>query len=334
MEQTDKGSAKMSPTLHRMTRRSVILTLPALLAGASLARAQPAGGMKGGMGGGIDKSQDAALQAMIQGTAPRFQQFEYRDEETGLTVPYNLYIPEASDTPLPLVYFIADSSVVGRDTAAPLEQGWGGLVWATEAAQAENPAWVLVPEFPEVILDDHGAYTTTDYVDLSARLLKSVAAERGADMGRLYGTGQSMGCMTMMIISARNPDLFAALLFVSGQWDTAELAPLAGQRFFYIAAEGDARASAGQDALAELLTGQGVPITRAIWDATWPREEMTAAVDRMLAQGTAVNFARFAKGTVMPEGVAAPAGSGEHMYSFDPAYRVDALRAWLFQQSK
>ena len=60
---------------------------------------------------------------------------------------------------------------------------------------------------------------------------------------------------------------------------------------------------------------------------------MNAAVEELLAQGGDINFATFIEGSVMPEGVAAPAGSGEHMYSFDPAYQIDALRDWLFEQS-
>lgn len=60
-----------------------------------------------------------------------------------------------------------------------------------------------------------------------------------------------MGCMTLMYLSAEYPDLFAGQLFVSGQWDVSTLKPLANQNFFYIAAEGDEKASTGQE---ELLT--------------------------------------------------------------------------------
>lgn len=292
----------------------------------------------GGMSGGIDKSGDTVLQAMIGEVVPTFVQSEYVDEPTGLTVPYNIYLPSGYDAgePLPLVYFIADSSVVGGEITAPLTQGYGGLIWATEADQEEHPSLVLVPQFPEVIIDDHGAFTTTAYVDIAARLVESVAAEYNADPDRLYATGQSMGCMTLMVISAQHPDLFAAQLFVSGQWDVAELTPLADQTFFYTAAAGDAKASQGQIDLLAALTAQGAEVGTATWDATWTQDQMSEAVAALLAEGHEIYFATFAGGSVMPEGTeaASGAGAGEHMYSFDPAYKIDALRDWLFARSK
>jgi dipeptidyl aminopeptidase/acylaminoacyl peptidase len=75
------------------------------------------------------KQDDTVLQTMISDTVSKFQQFTYTDAETGLTIDYNLYVPadyNASES-YPLVYFIADSSVVGQDTTAPLTQGYGGI---------------------------------------------------------------------------------------------------------------------------------------------------------------------------------------------------------------
>ncbi|ASM75051.1 MULTISPECIES: prolyl oligopeptidase family serine peptidase [Roseobacteraceae] len=294
-------------------------------------------GAASGFGGGVNKSEDAALQTMIVDVLPKFRQFEYTDAETGLTVPYNLFVPDSHDgaKPLPLVYFIADSSVSGQDVTAPLSQGYGGLIWATDADQEKHPSMVLVPEFPEVILDDHGSYSMTDYVELAARLVETVAHEQGADMDRLYATGQSMGGMTLLYLSAKYPDLFAAQMFVSSQWDITTLAGLGDATFFYVVAAGDAKASAGQQELYDLLTINGADISRATdWDANWDDATMNAAVDALLDEGNRINFAMFAEGTVMPEGVATPQGSGEHMYSFDPAYSISAIRDWLFAQSK
>lgn len=306
---------------------------------ASAVSAQEAGGTlpPGGMSGGaIDKSGDSGLQSLIADVAPAFVQKEYVDEQTGLAVPYNLYIPDGSDgsQAYPLVYFIADSSVVGEDITAPLTQGYGGLIWASDADQQKHPSFVLVPQFPEVIIDDHGAFTTTEYVELAARLVEYVAEEYNVDTNRLYATGQSMGCMTLMLLAAQHPDLFAAQLFVSGQWDVSQLAGLAEQTFFYVAAAGDAKASQGQQDLIAALTAEGAEIGTATWDATWAQEQMSEAVAALVGEGHGIYLATFAEGTVMPEGVAAPVGSGEHMYSFDPAYRIDALRNWLFAQSK
>ena len=105
------------------------------------------GGARGGNGGGTDKSGDAELQAMIAETAPKFQLLTFFDAETGTSLQYQLYIPEHYDETqsYPMIQFIPDSSVVGKGADAVLTQGWGGLIWATDAEQAKHPAFVVVP---------------------------------------------------------------------------------------------------------------------------------------------------------------------------------------------
>lgn len=291
----------------------------------------PAGGMMGG--GGVDKSSDTVLQALITDIEGQFKQFEYTDAETGKILPYNLYIPADYDTTksYPLVLFIADSSVVGQDVTAPLTQGYGGLIWVSEAEQAKHESFVLVPEYPDVVIDDHGSFTMTDYLELTVRFLNSVTGSYNIDQNRIYATGQSMGCMTLMYLSAEHPDLFAAELFVSGQWDITTLGNLATQKFFYIAAAGDDKASVGQTDVENMLKNAGVQFSIATWDATWSSDEFATAVKSILTEGNSINIATFKLGTVLPEGAAV--GTSEHMYSFDHAYNIEAVRDWLFAQT-
>ena len=292
------------------------------------------GGMFGGMSGGgsTDKSSDAQLQAMIAEVAPLFSVDTYTDEETGLTLEYNVYLPEGYDGSerYPMIVFIPDSSVVGAGAEAVLTQGWGALIWATEAEQAKHPCIVVAPVFTETILDDHSGYVTTQWVYLVPRMVETLAAKYQADTDRIYATGQSMGCMTMLITAAGNPDLFAAELFVDGQWDAAELTGLESQTFFYIAAGGDEKAVGGQDDVIAMLEADGVPYSYSDgWDAQAEAAELFALVEAELAEGNVINFIRWQTGTVLN-------GSGgmEHMASFDYAYKLEAVRDWLFEQSK
>ncbi|MFG3407016.1 alpha/beta hydrolase-fold protein [Streptomyces sp. NPDC048142] len=250
-------------------------------------------------------------------------------------MPYNLYLPTGYDSAkkYPLVLYIADSSLVGKDVTAPLSQ-YGALIWAGAGDQAEHESIVLVPEYPEVIIDDHGSYTTTDYVEVTRRLLDSVTGEYSVDPKRVYGTGQSMGCMTVMYLATKHPDLFAAEMFVSGQWDISELGNLAKEKFVYVAAGGDEKASAGQTEVQKMLKSDGVPYQTATWDATWSAAELQAAADKLFAAGDSTNFATFEKGTVLQvSGASAAPMGGEHMASFEPAYKIPALRDWLFEQT-
>lgn len=57
------------------------------------------------------------------------------------------------------------------------------------------------------------------------------------------------------------------------------------------------------------------------------QSELAAA---MLEKGAPVNLFQFEPKTVLPED-----GKGsEHMYSFDYAYKITAVREWLFRQQK
>jgi predicted peptidase len=142
---------------------------------------------------------------------------------------------------------------------------------------------VLVPEFPSVTIDDHGSHTTTDYVEMTARLLVSVSSQYAIDPSHLYGTGQSMGCMMVLYLAAEHPDLFTAEYFVSGQWDVSVLGNLGKEKFFYIAAGGDQFASTGQTDVEGMLKTQGVAYNSATWDATWSAAQFSTAASEMFS---------------------------------------------------
>jgi predicted peptidase len=230
------------------------------------------------------------------------------------------------------VVFIADASTVGDDIKAPLTQGYGGLIWASAAEQAKHPCIVLVPTYKKVVIDDHTGFYVAEQVETTKELIEDVATRYGVDKNRIYGTGQSMGCMITMYLAAKHPDLYAAELLVSGQWDVNDLAPLATQKFFYVAAAGDPKASKGQIDLLPVLLKQGVQVSTAQWNAKDSVAELDAAANKEIAQNHKINFATFTAGSVLP--AKASKEASEHMYSFDHVYKIAALRDWLFNQHK
>ncbi len=325
---TAPGSA---PTVA--PKSTIAPSSPATVAPASNSTAPGGAPMMGG--GGIDKSGDTVLQAMISAVKGKFKQVTYTDSQTGKTVPYNLYIPANYDASksYPLVLFIADSSVVGKDTTAPLTQGYGGIIWATETEQAKHASFVLVPEYPDVAIDDHSGYVTTDYVELTTRLLKSVTGSYNIDQNRLYATGQSMGCMISLYLNATHPDLFAASLYVDGQWDVSILKPLEAHKFFYFAAGGDQKAATGMNEVKAMFDSDKVTYSQTTVNAKSAADVIEAAVQKSIAAGQHANFVSWEAGSVLPAGVTSQ-GANEHMYSFDHAYKVTAVRDWLFAQVK
>ena len=294
-------------------------------------------GERGGgrMGGGqTDKSSDAELQAMIAEVAPKFQLLTYEDEKTGTALQYQLYVPENYDESesYPLIQFIPDASVVGRDADYVLTQGWGGLIWATDGEQAKHPAFVVVPVFTETIVDD--SFNHSGQIEVALRLIESLTETYSIDTNRLYTTGQSMGGMTSFYLNATYPDLFAASLFVGSQWDNSILNVLEGDSFFYIVSAGDPKASVGQAGLMEVFDGDGAAYSHAEWSAQDDAQAQNAAVTAMLSEGNSANFVTFTLGTTLAEGQTSGGGAGEHMTSFDYAYKIEAVRDWLFGQVK
>lgn len=331
-----------------MKRLFCVLMAVVMMATGMMAFAEndgPRGGMGGGpngergggrMGGGgqTDKSSDTELQAMIAEVAPKFQLLTYEDAETGTSLQYQLYVPENyhESESYPLIQFIPDSSVVGRGTDAVLSQGWGGLIWATDAEQAKHPAFVVVPVFTETIVDDN--FNHSGQIEVAVRLIQLLTEQYSIDTSRLYTTGQSMGGMTSFYLNATYPDLFAASLFVGSQWDNSILNVLEDDSFFYIVSAGDPKASVGQAGLMEVFDGDGAAYSHAEWSAQDDAETQNAAVATMLAEGNSANFVTFTLGTTLSEGQTSGGGAGEHMTSFDYAYKIEAVRDWLFEQVK
>ena len=288
------------------------------------------GGMRGGNGGGVDKTSDSELQSMIADVAPQFQLMTY--EEDGETLQYYLYVPADYDpeNTYPLIQFIPDSSVVGRDAEYVLTQGWGGLIWATEAEQEKHPSFVVVPVFTETVVDD--SFNHSSQIDLAVNLLRSLMEEYSIDTDRIYTTGQSMGGMTSFYLSSAYPGFFAAYLFVGSQWDVDVLSGLEEEKFFYIVSAGDPKASAGQAELLAKFDADGAAYSTAEWSAR--AEDQDALVAAMLEEGNDANFVTFTAGTTLADGQSAGGGAGEHMTSFDYAYKIEAVRDWLFAQTK
>ncbi|MDD7201822.1 MAG: alpha/beta hydrolase-fold protein [Sphaerochaetaceae bacterium] len=280
-----------------------------------------------------DKSADSELQELIASVKPGFARGSYTDEETGLTVPYNIYLPSDYDASksYPMVVFIGDATTAGTDMDYPLTQGWGGLVWA--GGNQDDGCIILNPVYPDVVIDDHDAYTVTDYVNLTPRLIAAVAGMYSVDMDRIYGTGQSMGAMTTLYLASNYPDLYAAVLIVDGQWPVDQLPEVASQRIIYVAAGGDEKAAAGQEELKQYLTEKGVTYGEiSDVDAQADRATLNDQVQAMLDEGNAINFITWASGTVM-QGVSSNITS-EHMASFDYGYKLSAVRNWILSQTK
>ena len=126
------------------------------------------------------------------------------------------------------------------------------------------------------------------------KVLNELTEKYNIDTKRIYTTGQSMGCMTSLYLNGLYPDLFAASLFVSGQWDITTLKPLENAKFFYITCTGDEKASGGQTEVMDMFDADGISYSyKEGMDPDASAEEKDEEINEMLKEGNQANFVRF-----------------------------------------
>lgn len=281
----------------------------------------------------IDSSSD--VDGILKNVEDKFEQKTFNDSKTGLEIPYNIYLPDNYDKNknYPLVVFIADSSLVGKGEKASLEQGLGGIIWANDSKNSKEECIVLVPTYSDVIIDDMQGNEKSEYLNATKNLIDNVSTSYSVDANRIYGTGQSMGGMTILYLASQYPDLFAAEMFVSCQWDINELNNLDSQKFFYIVSEGDQKASTGQKEVKQMLDNKSVKYE--VLDGIDAQSgDNDNKINEMIGKNSNINFISFKQGTVTGNSTDNKMGAGEHMASFDYAYNLEPVRDWLFKQHK
>lgn len=294
--------------------------------------ADMSGGGNGNMrGGGIMPQKNTPeIQAVLDNNANKFNQFTFTDPTNDVSLEYSLFVPENYDASkkYPLLMFIPDATGAGKTAKQIVEQYYGASIWVDAADQAKHPAFILVPAFSGVVVDDNG--NVSNQVESAINLISQLRQDYSIDANRIYTTGQSMGCMTSLYMNSKYPDLFAASLFVSGQWDISVLAPLKSKKFFYITAGGDTKASGGQTEVMNMLDNDGIKYTYAQWNAQDDSDTQNASVDKLLDEHANINMVRFETGSVLGDNT----GGMEHMASFNYAYKLSRVRDWLFEQTK
>ena len=260
-----------------------------------------------------------------------FRQLVFDDPQTGKRLRYNLFVPKGYDArrSYPLVLFMHDAGATSEVTRTTLLQGLGAIAWASPEDQAKRPCFVLAPQYAEIIADDDSR--TSNALDATINLIKSLAGQYGIDRRRLYTTGQSGGCMMSIAMGIKYPEFFAASFYVAGQWDPTLVAPLAKQKLWILVSQDDDKAFPGQNAIAAALAKNGARISRAEWGGTWSAAQFRSAFDKIDSEDSPINYVTFRKGTVIPPGDSTAGASG-HRNTWRVAYAIAPIREWIFRQ--
>ena len=242
---------------------------------------------------------------------------------------YNLFVPENTDAPLPLVVFMHDMGSVSNEADKTLRQGIGALVWADAEEQKKRPCYVLAPQYSEK--SAHDDYTVGWSAEATIQLIQYICAKYKIDQTRIYGTGQSMGTMMLCELLIRYPRFFAGCFLTAGQWDPARMAEIRDEHVWIMVSEHDGRAFPIMGECMASIEAAGGKVARGHVDPKANEETKAAFCRDVLAQNANIQFTWLDGDSVLtPDAPDFPAV--HHMYTWKWAYLFEPIRAWLFEQ--
>lgn len=291
----------------------------------------------------ISVKQKAPLEA-VDGT--EIKPFDFRDsdlvqnllvddfiqgEENGLK--YNLFIPKGYDPSqkYPIVQFIHDAGPCGKDARLTLTQGIGAVIWASEEVQKKTPCFVYAPQFdgPPIVDDD---WNVDSRLETAKHILDRLIETYPIDKERIYTTGQSMGCMSSIVLNVRYPDYFAASFLVAGQWDERGIDGLEKQNLWMLNSQGDAKSYPVMNQMCVNMEAKGAKIAHKVMSADLTQEEYHRIAGELEATGANIIYTNYKLETVA-DGWHSNGGM-HHVYTWRTAYQIEAIRDWLFSKRK
>lgn len=205
------------------------------------------------LAGDPKRSRYLVTGSVFNADADAFKAGSFDDDVTGFHASFELRLPDDYDASksYPLVLFLPDAGVTTSDPKVNLRQGLGALAWA------DGSAFVLTV-----------AGTCAD-VPTCLDLIDDLSAQGYAiDQSRLYGTGESAGCMALIAYAADHPDdnRFAALMLVAGQ---GNMTPIASTPLLIFVSEDDESSYGGMTDAAKGIATIGVPYVDEQLDCTY-----------------------------------------------------------------
>ncbi|MBC2888280.1 peptidase [Gordonibacter massiliensis (ex Traore et al. 2017)] len=286
---------------------------------------------------------------------------EYTGEASSFDLTYSLYVPDLSDADkghVAVALHILDAGSLGEDPMLTLTESQAPVDWASDEVQSLQKTIVICPQVPEEQRSSNDYVATSEVNTAAWELLDSVIAEYAdyVDTDRIYGTGQSMGGMTLMDMAAQRDNFFGGFWISGSQWSncynkdvasegqvarTPENDPntfigdyandpnyenwyyqISDDNILVMNCEGDAMSHGLWDYTDQYFAAAGANIAKATWSPNDSLDEQNAAVETLTNQNTGinVNWASF-------EG-------GDHMSTWKYSYDIKAGFKWLVQQTR
>lgn len=184
----------------------------------------------------------------IQDIIDKFKKLSFTDKKTGITMKYNLFIPDNYDPKIkyPLVFMLHGAGERGEDLISVLTANEGATIWAKEGEQKKHPCFILAPQCPKdkgwtslATAGFEDAHRLTDEGITAFDIVKEIVATYNIDKRRIYSTGISMGGFGVWALNIKYPYYFAALVPVCCYADTKKVYVLDRKPIWYFTAKKD-----------------------------------------------------------------------------------------------
>ena len=290
---------------------------------------------------------------------------EYTGRYEDFELPYSLFVPpaallEANKGKVSLIIHMEHAGSNDTDPMAAVTSSRAAVRLAQMASQKEHPAIIVVPQVEESrrSTDDLVASSevNTAVFELLDMLIKTWSAY--IDTDRIYGTGQSMGGMTILNMASQRDHFFAGIAVAGAQWSNSYAkafqhngAPARSPENDRISFQGSVDAdnylnwyymisdanilvqTCADDGMAtaewryarEYLESAGGHVAYSEWDPWLEIDEQNAMGRELLnrdtsAPGSGITWVCYTRGS--------------HMSTWKYAYRVDFALEWLFRQDR
>lgn len=243
-----------------------------------------------------------------------FQALEYKDEKTGETIPYELYVPSDYDATksYPIVFALHGSGQRAQSVDMVLKRYQMATVWAKDSEKGHNQCIVLAPQCATKDANENwttlmtyrngeaeNAFEAMPKLNAAYNLLLKVMDEYSVDKNKVYMTGLSAGGFATYTLAIAHPETFAAIAPDAAGADPTKVSVLKDIPMWIFHAADD-------------------PTVK-------PDEYLYPTLEALDKAGVEYKSTIYKPGTVF--------GSSAH-FSWVPMYATQEFRDWMFAQSK
>ena len=289
---------------------------------------------------------------------------EYTGEYVDFELPYSIYVPskevlEANKGKIGLTIHMEHAGANDTDPMAAVTSSRAAVKHADRQVQVEHPSIVLVPQIEESRRSTNDLVASSEANTAIWELVDSIldTYKDYIDENRIYGTGQSMGGMTILNMAAQRDNFFAGVVATGAQWSnsynktfqnggerTPDNDPISFngwgldrenyQNWYYMVSDdnilvqtckGDAMATGLWKALADYYEAAGVKIPYDEWSpfddvADQNRRGKTLVSHDNSTPGSGISWVGFTE--------------GNHMSTWKYGYQLDYCFDWLYAQTR